>query len=147
VNALIQGGVMFAEQPPQGGFRFVRDETTYLIDDNIAFVDGNTRDAVRYVAYDLRTTLEEQFTGLKAKPATVQNIRSTVVAKMELYRQQSIIVDSLDPETQTKIVPGYRNLRVFVSGNVANIKVEIFPVTGILFQLSDIYLQLPILAA
>ena len=147
VNALIQGGVMFAEQPPQGGFRFVRDETTYLVDDNIAFLDGNTRDAVRYVAYDLRTELENDFTGLKAKPATVQNIRSTVVAKMELYRQQSIIVDSLDPETKTKILPGYRNLRVYVSGNVANIKVEIFPVTGILFQLSDIYLQLPTLTA
>lgn len=147
VNALIQGGVMFAESPPQGGFRFVRDMTTYIIDANIAFVDGNTRDAVRFVAYDLRTTLEEEFTGLKAKPAVVQNIRSTVVAKMELYLQQSIIVNSLDPETESKIVPGYRNLRVFVRGNVATIKAEIFPVTGILFQLSDIYLQLPILSA
>jgi hypothetical protein len=147
VNALIQAGVMFAEQPPQGGFRFVRDETTYLVDDNIAFLDGNTRDAVRFIAYDLRTTLEETFTGLKAKPATALNIRSTVVAKMVLYLQDSIIVDSLDPETQKKLIPGYRNLRVFISGNIATIKVEIFPVTGILFQLSDIYLQLPILAA
>lgn len=148
VNALIQAGVMFAEAPPKGGFRMVRDETTYLIDDNVAYLDGNTRDAVRFVAYDLRTDLEDQFTGLKAKPATVANIRERVVAKMGEYLADNIIVASLDPETGTKVISaGYRNLRVTITGNVATIKVEIFITTGIIFELTDIYLQLPRLAA
>lgn len=149
VNALIQAGVMFAEITPRKTIRMVRDETTYLVDDNICFVDGNTRDAVRFLSYDLRTDLEDQFTGLKAKPATVASIRDRVVAKMQVYLENSIIVSSLPPEdpTSSTLIPGYRNLRVNITGNVATIRVEIFPVTGIVFQLTDIYLQLPRLAA
>lgn len=149
VNALIQAGVMFAEITPRKTIRMVRDETTYLVDDNICFLDGNTRDAVRFLSYDLRTDLEDQFTGLKAKPATVASIRERIVAKMQVYLENSIIVSSLPPEDPngTTLVPGYRNLRVNITGNVATIRVEIFPVTGIVFQLTDIYLQLPRLAA
>lgn len=148
VNELLQGGCMFAEQVPAGGFRWVRDLTTYLIDDNDAFINGDTRDAVRFVAYDLRTGLEDEFTGEKAKPANVASIRSFVVEKMQEYLEGNIIVPSLDPETQTTLIAtGYRNLRVFITGNVATIRVEIFVVESIVFQLNDIYLQLPRLAA
>jgi hypothetical protein len=147
VNSLIAGGVMFCEQVPGSGIRWVRDLTSYLIDDNIAYMDGNTREAVRFIAYDLRTSCENKFTGLKATPATVSNIRDFVAAKCALYLQNNIIVKSLDPETQTSIIPGFRRLRVTISGNVATIRIEIFPVTGIVFQLDDITLQLPVLAA
>jgi hypothetical protein len=146
VNRLIKAGVMFAEVAP-GGIRWVRDITTYVKDDNICFMDGNTRDAVRFVAFDLRQSQEDRFTGVKATPATVASIREYVAAKCQEYREQNIIVDSLDPETLTKVVPGFRNLRVFIEGNVATIRIELFPVTGIVFQLNDISLQLPRLAA
>lgn len=148
VNALLAGGCMFAEQLPTGGFRWVRDLTTYLIDDNDAFINGDTRDATRFLAYDLRTGLENEFTGLKAKPANVSSIKSFVVTKMQEYLEESIIVPSLDPETETTLIAtGYRNLRVTISGNVATIRVEVFVVESIVFQLNDIYLQLPRLAA
>lgn len=147
VNALIAGGVMFAETTPAGVIRWVRDLTTHISDDNIAFIDGNTREAVRFIAYDLRTFLEDRFTGLKATPATVASIRESVAAKMAEYLTDNIIVESLDPETQSQLIPGFRNLRVFIVGNTATIRVEIFPVTGIVFQLNDIALQLPTLAA
>ena len=147
INRILAGGGLFAEQVEGTGFRFVRDLTTWLADDNIAFIDGNTRDAVRFIAFDLRTTLENQFTGLKATPANVQAIRSTVVAKMGVYLEDNIIVESLDPETETQTIPGFRNLRVSITGNVASIKIEIFPVTGIVFELTEIFLQLPRLAA
>lgn len=147
VNKLIAGGVMFAEEAP-AGIRWVRDITTYIKNDNICYMDGNTRDAVRYLAYDLRQSIEDQFTGLKATPATVGSVRDFVSAKMNYYRETlNIIVNSLDPETQTKTLPGYRNLRVFVEGNVATIRIEIFPVTGIVFELNDITLQLPRITA
>ena len=102
---------------------------------------------MRFVAYDLRTSIENEFTGEKAKPANANSIRSFVVAKMQEYLDDSIIVESLDPETQTVLLPGYRNLRVFITGNVATIRVEIFAVESIVFQLNDIYLQLPRIAA
>lgn len=147
INRLIQGGVMFAEQLQNGTIRWVRDITTHLADDNTAYIDGNSREAVRYVAYDLRKSLEDTFTGLKATPATVASIREYVAAKMAEYLSLNIIVESLDPETRTVRIPGYRYLRVFIEGNVATIRVEVFICTGIVFQLNDIKLQLPILAA
>ena len=64
-----------------------------------------------------------------------------------VYKQDNIIVESLDPETETTILPGFRNLRVTIEGNVATIKIEVFPCTGIVFQLNDIFLQLPRIAA
>lgn len=146
VNALLQGGVMFAEKTNNGLIRWVRDITTHVQDDNIAFMDGNTRDAVRFVAYDLRTFLEDRFTGLKATPATVASVRESAAAKLAEYLTDNIIVESLDPETGTTVIPGFRSLRVFITGNVATVRVEIFPVTGIVFQLNDIFLQLPRLA-
>ena len=146
INQLLQGGIMFAEIAA-GGVRWVRDITTHLKNDDTAFIDGSTRDAVRYVAYDLRQFLEDRFTGLKATPATAASIRESVAAKMADYLTDHIIVESLDPETETTIIKGFRNLRVRIVGTVADIKVEIFPVTGIVFQLNDIYLQLPIIVA
>lgn len=147
INQLIAGGVMFAEQVVGKGFRWVRDLTTYLIDDNIAFSEGSTRECVRFVAYDLRTSLEDEFTGEKATPANVANIREFCAAKLVTYVDQNILVFSLDPETQTTIVPGWRRLRVFITGNVATIRVEVFPAVGVTFELTDLFLQLPRLAA
>lgn len=146
VNRILANGGLFAEAVA-GGVRWVRDLTTHIKDDNIAFIDGNTRDATRFVAYDLRTFLEDRFTGLKAKPATVASIRESTAAKLAEYLTSNIIVESLDPETQSTIIPGFRRLRVFIEGNVATVRVEIFVVTGIVFILNDIYLQLPRLAA
>lgn len=147
VNSIIQGGGMFAEVTQAGAVRWVRDLTSYLLDDNIAFIDGNTRDAVRFVAYDLREFLENRFTGTKATPATVASVREAVVQKMAEYLTNEIIVESLDPETQTTLLPGFRSLRVFLEGNVATVRVEIFPVTGVVFIPIDLTLQLPRIAA
>lgn len=145
-NKLIEAGVLFAEKVPSG-VRWVRDLTTHIKDDNIAFMEGSTRDAVRFIAYDLRTHLEDRFTGTKAKPATAASIREATAAKMSEYLSDSIIVESLDPETLSKTLPGFRKLRVFINGNAATIRVEIFPVVGVAFTLNDIYLQLPRSAA
>lgn len=146
-NALIAAGIMFAEESPTAGFRWVRDMTTHVADDNISLMDAHTRDAVRFIAYDLRTSMEDRFTGEKATPATVASMKSHIAAKMAMYLEDNIIVFSDDPENPTGVasIPGYRRVRVSVTGNTASIKLEIFPVTGIVFQLSEIFLQLPII--
>ena len=146
INRILANGGMFAEAK-NGGIRWVRDLTTHIKDDNIAFIDGNTRDAARFVSFDLRDFLENRFTGLKATPATAASIREAVADKMREYLTANIIVESLDPETGRTLIPGFRRLRVFIEGNVATVRVEIFLVTGIVFILNDIYLQLPRLAA
>lgn len=148
-NQLIQGGVMFAEPAPTGGFRWVRDLTTHLLDDNIALIDGNVRDSVRFIAYDLRTFIENRFTGLKAIPATVASIKESTAAQLRSYLNANILVESRDPENPNSatIIPGFRRLRVSVTGNTAEIKVQIFPALGIVFELITLTLGLATIVA
>lgn len=138
----IQNGVMFAESIPGQGTKWVRDMTTWVRDDNLAFSEGSVRDVVRYVAYGLRTTIDRRFTGRKATPATVASVKDTASTLLESYRQQNIIVDSTDPATGTTI-RAYYGLKVFTTGDILRLNVGIFPVPGINFELIDIFLSLP----
>lgn len=144
-NQLIQAGVLFTESIKGKGIRWVRDITTHVQDDNLAYMEGSVRDVVRFVSYGLRTTLEDRFTGVKATPANAESIKDTATEYLELCRSQNIIVDSTDANGGT--VKAFHNLRVKISGDIATIRVEIFPVVGINFQLNEIYLQLPTQAA
>ena len=143
---LIKAGVFFAETIDGDGTRWVRDLTTHVSDDNLAFAEGSVRDAVRFVAYTLRSTLVAKFTGKKATPATVENLKDTTVSLLELMRGQSIIVDSTDLATGATI-RAYHNIKVTISGDIAKVNVGIFPVVGINFILNELFLQLPTQAA
>lgn len=140
-NLLIKNGVFFAETIRGKGTRWVRDLTTWVKDDNLAYSAGSTRDAVRFVAYGLRTWLEDKFTGVKARPATATAVKEQTAAYLELARGDNIIVDSEDDEGN--FVYAFHNIRVGISGNIATIRVQIFPAVGIDFQLTTIHLQLP----
>ena len=146
-NLLLQGGVMFTEDTGTG-FRWVRDLTTHIKNDKSVFTSGSVRDAVRYIAYELRTALENEFTGEKGTLANVSAIKTFTARKLKEFKELDILVSSLDPETQTTLIEdGFRNLTVFLNGDVATVRVEIFPVHEIAFQLNDINLQVPILSA
>lgn len=144
-NACIESGIMFAEEAPNGGFRWVRDITSYIGDDtNGNFIEGSVRDATRYVVYDLRTAVAERFTG-EARAATVTTIRELVTNKLGQYYRAGILVDSNDPEdpNSTELIPGFRRVKVSISGNTANIKAEIFVLYGVVFEGLDISVQVP----
>lgn len=144
-NQLIAAGALFAEFVQGKGYRFVRDLTTHVQDDNLAFSEGSVRDVVRFVAYGLRTTLEDKFTGVKATPANAGSIRDTATAYLESVNAENIIVTSLNDNNV--VVPGFEQLRVSISGDIATVKVQIYPAVGINFQLNEIFLQLPRQAA
>ena len=141
-NEMIINGILMAEAVDGVGTRWVRDLTTWIADDNLAYSEGSVRDAVRFVAYGLRTALVERFTGKKAAPSTIANVKDVANTVLEVFRQDDIIVDSTDPATGTT-VKAYHNLKVTSSGDTIRINVGIFPVPGINFQLNDIFLQLP----
>jgi hypothetical protein len=145
-NELIIGGVLFAESIDGVGTRWVRDLTTHVQDDNLAYTEGSVRDAVRYVAYGLRKVLVDTFTGKKATPASASSARDLAKTWLEVARGQNIIVDSTDPTTG-QTINAYHNLRVTLSGDVMKVNVGIFPVPGINFVLNEIFLQLPSQAA
>lgn len=145
-NELITNGILFAENIDGQGTRWVRDLTTYVKDDNLAFTEGSVRDAVRFVAYGLRTTLVNKFTGKKAAPATAESAKDAAASYLELLRGDNIIVDSTDPATGATI-RAYHNLKVTLSGDILKVNCGFFPVPGINFTLNDLYLQLPTQAA
>jgi hypothetical protein len=140
-NQLIEAGALFAQTIEGKGTRWERDLTTYTLDDNLAYAEGSTRDAVRFTAYGLRTTLEERFTGIKARPANAAALKDTAAAYLDALNAENILVDSLNREGV--LVNGWDNLRVTITGDIATIRVEVYPAVGINFQLNDIYLQLP----
>ncbi len=139
---LILAGVLFAEVVPGRGVRWVRDLTTYVQSDNLAYSEGSVRDIVRFIAYDLRTFIEDRFTGRKAAPATIRSIKDAATARCETYRRSNLIVDSTDPATG-RTIRAYHNLQVVSTGDITKLNIGFFPVPGINFQLNDIYLQLP----
>lgn len=143
---LIKAGCLFAEYVPGTGYRWVRDLTTYTASDNICLAEGSVRDAVRAVAYTLRTEIDNRFTGRKATPTTIASIRDLAVKVLEKFRGENVIVDSTDPVTG-QTVKAYHNLKVYSEGDVARLVVSIFPVPGINFEISEIYLQTPSQAA
>jgi len=139
---LIKAGALFAEVIPGKGTRWVRDLTTWVKSDNLACAEGSVRSIVRTVAKGMRDNLDEEFTGLKAKPTTVGAVRNAMATLLNLYREDNLIVDSTDPATG-ETVRAWHALKVFTDGDVLRVNVEVFPVPGINFELTEIFLQMP----
>lgn len=146
VNDLIMAGVLFAEENEGQGFRWVRDLTTWTRDDHLAHSEGSVRDVVRKVAFTLRKEIEDEFTGRKATPATIGNIRSFAAVILDRLRDLNAIVDSTDPVTG-ETIHAWHGLRVISEGDVVYLSVEFFPVPGINFQLDDLRVAIPSQAA
>jgi len=135
-SEMIDAGVTFMEAVDQGGFRIVLGNTTYGTDGNFVWNRESVVQASGYVAYDLRSNLETQFTGTKAKTGTAESIANFIKARMSTYLAADIIVgDDLNKKL------GYKNLRIVVEGNTANINISITPVQGIDFILPTIFLE------
>lgn len=137
---LIAGGCLFAENLPGRGIRWVRDLTTWVRNDNLAYTEGSVRDVVRFVAYGLRVEIDSKFTGRRATPATVASIKDTASSLLETYRTAGVIVDSTDLATGA-FVKAYHNMRVYSEGDIVRLAVGVCPVPGINFELTDIYLS------
>jgi hypothetical protein len=144
-SQLLLSGILFAE-PVQGkGFRIVRNLSTYTQTDNVAYTDRNVNEVLNYISYDIRTFIEERFTGVKATPATATSIKESLIAKLSSYRDQDIIVDSTDLVTGQRI-NAFRHVRVTISGDIATIRFELFPVIGINYETIEIFAQLPVIS-
>jgi len=133
---MIEAGVLCFEQTESGASRVLLGNTTYGLDQSFVWNRESVVQAVGYVAYDLRTNLEQAFTGNKAKTGTAAAIANFVKARMTKYLNADITVgDDLNGGL------GYRELSVAIDGNVAAININITPVQGIDFILPTIYVS------
>lgn len=140
---LIESGVMFMQPMATGGFRWVRDMTTHLKDDNVTFFQDSSNTALNFVTYDTRSSLEDAFIGGKAVPngkggrasastVTVAAIKNFVDTKIDGFVRQNIVAE-YDPTTT----------RVQISGNIATLIYSIKMVNGLDFVKITAILQLP----
>lgn len=138
-SEMIDAGLTFFEEVDSGGYRIVVGNTTYGKDANFVWNRISVVEAGGYVAYDLRKTLEDKFTGVKAGTRRATGSRSGIEnfikARMTDYLNNDIIV------ADDKAPLGYKDLSVVVSGNQAIINVTVFPVQGIDFILPQIFLD------
>jgi hypothetical protein len=142
---LILGGVTFAFAPPNQGYKFDRVITTYTKTDNDAYAEESIVQGWKVVSYELRTQLENIFTGVRGLPATVTSIRDAAARILERYRQEGQIVDSILADGT--VLKAYRNLDVVLDNDIARLNVTISPVSGINFQLNTLILIPAIIAA
>jgi len=116
---LINAGACFLEDVEGVGRRIKRNVTTYLVDNNIAFVEASVNEAVNFAVFNFRTNLEF-IVGKKGFSGTVASTRSNATATLGL------LVDAL-------VLVGFRNLDIELILDVMDVSVEMAPVIPINF--------------
>lgn len=132
----IDSGLLFAEQPEQGGFRMVLGNTTYGKDANFVYNRISVLYAADTVAYNLRKQLEAIFVGVGQAVADAQSIKNTCISILSTFLAAGLIVGD-----DTNSGTGFKNLDVRIEGNVAYVDVTITPVQGIDFILPSLVLD------
>lgn len=123
---MIQAGLVFAENVEGVGRRVVRNVTTHLTSNNIAFTEGSVNEAVNYAVFNFRTNMEYAV-GKKGFAGTVNAGTSVAIGTLGL------LVDEL-------VLVAYRSLFIELVVDVMEVSVEIAPVIPINFVKNTIHL-------
>lgn len=119
-NEMISAGLLFIEKIDGVGNRWVRNVTTHLSSDNIAYSEGSVNEATNYAVYNFRTTMEA-FVGKKGFSGVEGDVKTEAVNRLG---------ELLDEE----VITSWRSLNVSIaSADVLEIAVEIAPVAPINF--------------
>jgi hypothetical protein len=123
---MIQAGLMFLENVEGVGRRYVRNITTHLSSNNIAFIEGSVNEAVNFSVFNFRTNMEFAV-GRKGFSGTINGTKSVAIGTLGLLVDGQILVT-------------WRSLDVELIVDVMEIGVEIAPVIPINFIKSTIHL-------
>lgn len=125
-NELIQSGLCVFEKVEGVGFRFLRNVTTHLIDNNIAFVEASVNEAVNFSVFNLRTNLEAAV-GKKGFAGTVNAALAIAVA-------------TLGQLIEAGSITAWQNLTIELDVDVMTVDVEIAPVIPVNFVKLTVHL-------
>jgi hypothetical protein len=125
-NELIQSGLCVFEKVQGVGFRWLRNITTHLIDNNIAYVEASVNEAVNFAVFNLRTNLEAAI-GKKGNAGTVNSVLGIAVATL------GQLIDS-------GAITSWQNLTIELDADVMTVDVEIAPVTPVNFVKLTVHL-------
>jgi hypothetical protein len=123
---MIQAGLCFMERLDGVGRRWVRNVTTWLKSNNIAFIEGSVNQAVNFAVFEFRTTLET-VVGKRGFAGTINAAKGAALNKLGL------LIDSGSITT-------FRALTMELIVDVLEVSVEIAPIIPINFVKSTIHL-------
>lgn len=123
---MIQAGAMFLESVEGVGRRWVRNVTTYLKSNNLAFTEGSVNQAVNFATFTLRTALEAAV-GRKGFSGTINAVRGEALHVLGLLLDAGILV-------------AHRALEIVLAADVLEVSVEIAPVLPINFVKTTVHL-------
>ena len=116
---MIAAGVVFAENVDGVGRRVVRNVTTHLSSNNIAFTEGSVNQAVNFAVFSFRTAMEFAV-GKRGFASTLAAARGVAVGTLGL------LVDNVG-------ITKYRSLFLELVVDVMDVSVEIAPIIPINF--------------
>lgn len=123
---MIQAGLCFLENVEGVGRRFVRNITTHLSSNNIAYVEGSVNEAANFATFNLRTSLEVAV-GKKGFAGTVNATKGVAVNILGLLIDEQVLV-------------AWRSLGIDLEVDVLAVEVEIAPVIPINFVPTTVHL-------
>lgn len=126
VEEMIQAGLCFMEDLHGTGRRWVRNITTHLTDNNLAYIEGSVNEAVNYSVYNFRTEMEIAV-GRKGFSGTLNQAASVARAILGQLLGEEILV-------------AYRSLNLELFTDVLEVSVEIAPVIPINFVKNVLHL-------
>jgi hypothetical protein len=123
---MIQAGLCFMENIEGVGRRVVRNITTHLTSNNLAFIEGSVNEAVNYAVFNFRSAMEVSV-GKKGFAGTINAATGIAVSILGQLVDESIIV-------------AYRSLSMELLTDVLEVSVEISPVIPINFVKNTVHL-------
>jgi hypothetical protein len=123
---MINAGLLFLENVEGTGRRIVRNVTSHLSSNNIAFVEGSVNQAVNYATFNFRTNMEASV-GKKGFAGTINAAKGIAVNTLGLLVDATILVT-------------WRSLGIELVVDVLEVSVEMAPVLPINFVKNTIHL-------
>lgn len=123
---MVKAGLWFLEQVDGVGRRCVRNITTHLSTNNIAFIEGSVNQAVNYAAYEFRTQMEFAV-GKQGFSGTINATKGLAINKLGLLVDEGVLVE-------------WRSLAFSLAVDVMEVSVEMAPVIPINFVKNTMHL-------
>lgn len=123
---MIQAGACFMENVDGVGRRVVRNITTHLSSNNLAFIEGSVNEAVNFAVFTFRGNLEFAV-GQQGFAGTVNAAKGVAITTLGLLKDEGILVQS-------------RSLAIDLSADVLEVSVELAPVIPINFVKTVVHL-------
>jgi len=129
----IQSGIVLLEKRPGIGFRWLRNVTTYLIDDTLPYVEASMNEATNYSVRELRRRMDI----IVGKPGFAGTINAALAAAI------GVLGELVDEGALVE----WRNLTLSLAADVLDLDVEVAPVAPVNFVRSTMHLVTATLSA